>query len=722
MEKSNHQKKITIAKAAKNDEIDFVRLFNILWFNKKKIILAMLLGCLLGAIYSFSIAKVYRSNALIQVDSSNSNTIFNNIDSLLDANRSLVEEQVDLVRSRNVLGRAVEELKLDTELKPVYIPVIGPIWNRLFRNEENTIQIAQFQVPEELINQTFQLKLLTDNRYAIAFPNGSSFEGELGQPLVNDQQVELIIEAQDKEKVRSGEAIQQFNLIKYSSQAVIDNIRRNLSVTAIGRNTNNMALTYSGTDRKQVNEILTSIVNNYVGLNIEKNAQVASGGLSFIEHELPRLREQLSQAENRLNAYRADSQTLDIGLESSGIMRSLTDIEMQLIELNAQKASLAQIFTKEHPEYKIVDDKLKSLEKMKDHINSRISELPASQQDVIRLTRDVEINQTVYLQLLSRQQELSIMKASSLGNVWLVDKPQVENNPISPNKPFIILAMTLAAGFIVAGYFLLKGLLQNGIISANEIELLGANVLVSSPLSEQQVKRNRLFKKIKDKDAKKYLLAQEEPTDIAIESLRALRTQLMLAIGADDKKVVLFTGTMPGVGKSFISANFSAIMAAANKKVLLIDADVRKGYLHQVLGIDEVKGLTDFLNSDMAKDNLIQSTNIVGLDFVAKGKGNNMATELFMNKKFPEFIEWARTYYDFIIIDSPPVLAVTDAIVISQYTDMNILIARYNQTTSNEIYRAINIFQRHNKEFEGVIFNGVARLESDYYGYTAYAS
>ena len=310
-------------------------------------------------------------------------------------------------------------------------------------------------------------------------PDKHVVEGKVGVPLKINNQTILKI---DQILADPG---QEFTLTKFSRISAIENIQSKLAVISKGKTSPIINLTFTGTDPKRTSVILNSIADNYVTQNRERDVQVASSGLAFISEELPRLKETLQDAENKLNAYRQQSGSLDIPLESKGALKARPASKPQITLLKTEEAGLAELYTPEHPSYKAVLDKLSVLERAKNKINQQIAELPNTQQEVIRLTRDVETNQATYVQLLSKQQELNIMKASAQGNVRIVDYAYVPENPVAlrsrhhaPER----ICRRLVDRFVADD----PQPHENGITSSEEIENLNLEVVALVPHSKTQ--------------------------------------------------------------------------------------------------------------------------------------------------------------------------------------------------------------------------------------------
>ncbi len=179
-------------------------------------------------------------------------------------------------------------------------------------------------------------------------------------------------------------------------------------------------------------------------------------------------------------------------------MDQIVNVDNQLNEITFREAEISQLYTKEHPTYKALMEKRQTLQEQKNKLNKKVSSMPATQQEVLRLSRDVESGRAVYLQLLNRQQELSIAKSSAIGNVRIIDNAVVEQDPIKPNKILIVAVGVLFGLLFSIGLVLLQVFLRRGIESPEQLEDAGINVYASIPVSEwltKKVGKNNNWKK-----------------------------------------------------------------------------------------------------------------------------------------------------------------------------------------------------------------------------------
>ena len=637
-------------------EIDLSQQFRQLLSHKYPIAAAVLAGAFLGALYSFTSTPVYRADAMLEIETKQ-NQILTEINSMFSNEPSPSEVEIELVQSRLVVGKTVDDLHLDQVVNPKYFPLVGRMLHNLSSDIDPRLTLHTFTVQTEWLNQPIILKATDNKHYTLKLPDGTTAEGTVGQTLkINPQtiiQVDQIL----------ADGGQEFVLIKNTKLSAIQNIYNNLSVISKGKTSPIINLGYTGTRPEEIQLILNNIIDNYISQNKNRDIQVAAAGLAFISEELPRLKRNLEDAENRLNEYRTRSGSLDIPVEAKGALESLVAIETQITGLKTEEAGLAELYTPEHPAYKAVLDKLAVLNQAKNKINRQISDLPNIQQEVIRLTRDVDTNQATYVQLLNKQQELNIMQASAQGNVRVVDHAMTAERPIKPRKAMIILLSALTAGMLASAWYLFRGAVRRTLISPDEIEALNLEVLAIIPKSDVQTEQSGGLSKLKKttQTATKYLLAQAEPTDVTVEAIRSLRTSIYFSIMDAKNNILMISGATPEAGKSFIAANLAIVMAQSEKKVLLIDADMRKGYLDQLFEAPVEQGLAEILSGQITPSQAVQPTQTPNLDIITHGTLPDNPSELLMSNRLRALLEWAKPRYDHIIIDTPPVLSVTDA-------------------------------------------------------------
>lgn len=714
------QKTPTVSpRSEESDEIDISRILNILLINKSWIGLSLLTGLLLGALYAFSASPVYQANALLQIEPKDKNQILGDLKGLtgLGGDNGDAKTEIQILRSRLVLGSTVDTLSLTAQ--PEYqAPFFLTSWLQGKRAATPSMTVTQFIIPAEHLGKKFHLTATAKDKFDIETPFGKTYKATAGELLTTPEGFTAILSGNN---LLAGD---KFLIVPVSRQTAIANLAAAMGAQENGAKTNILGLTMNDSQPKDAENTLNTVVDYYVKQNKEYDAQVAASSLGFIDQQLPKIKESLEKAENSLNAYRNRNSTVDIAIESKGVVESLNQIEMQLTDIKIKESEVVQLYTPDHPVYKAIAEKKAVLEKAKKQLLAKIGNLPTTQQEVIRLKRDVDIQQAIYQQLLQKQQELNITQASKLGNIRVIDRALALEKPIKPQKPLIVAAAGLGAGLLTTLFFILRSLFRRGIDEAENLESIGVPVLASVPFSEIQRKRDVVLKYLKRKNKharSNFLLAANKPDDIAVEALRALRTSLLLQSMESGSNVLMITGATPAVGKTFVSANLATVMAQAGKRVLLVDADLRKGYVHELFNMDMGSGLSEYLTASSAPAALpIQTTPVNQLDFISHGIPSANPAEILSLPRFGELLKQLAAAYDFVIVDAPPALAVTDANIIGQHAGMTLIVTRFEETTIKDVEATISRLRNNNIEVSGAILNGIQRSASNYHTYEAY--
>ncbi|WP_447334910.1 polysaccharide biosynthesis tyrosine autokinase [Klebsiella quasipneumoniae] len=694
---------------AESDDFDLGRLLGELIDNRKLIISITSAFTVLAVLYTLLATPIYQADALIQVEQKQGNAILNSINQILPNSQPESAPELTLLQSRMILGKTVDDLNLQAQVKQKYFPVIGRGVARLLGEESGSITVGKLYLPQVEGGDAPQVILTVNDgeRYTIA---GDDFtlEGKVGE-LINDKGVTLLI------KEINAQPGSEFVITYLNKLKAISNLQDAFNVADQGKDTGMLSLTLTGDNPTLIKNILNSISNNYLEQNVERQAAQDAKSLDFLNEQLPKVRSDLDFAEDKLNAYRKQKDSVDLTMEAKSVLDQIVNVDNQLNELTFKEAEISQLYTKEHPTYKALVEKRKTLKDEKVKLNKRVSSMPSTQQEVLRLSRDVESGRAVYLQLLNRQQELNIAKSSAIGNVRIVDDAVTEPNPVKPKKILIIIIGTILGAFISIGIVLLRMFLLRGIESPEQLEEAGINVYASVPVAEWY--KANLVKGNNKRKEPESLLAIENPADLAIEAIRSLRTSLHFAMMEAKNNILMISGASPNAGKTFISTNLAATMASSGKKVLFIDADLRKGYVHKILGSNNDNGLSDYLSGRVSLEKVITTVTKGNFDYIPRGQVPPNPAELLMHPRFNELISQVSKLYDLVIIDTPPILAVTDAAIIGRYVGTTLLVARFEINTTKEILVSIKRFEQSGVNVKGCILNGMVRKASSYYGY-----
>ncbi|ATO32281.1 tyrosine-protein kinase Wzc [Dickeya dianthicola] len=703
---------VKTSEANKADEIDLGRLLGTVLDHCWLIISIITIFTMLGILYTLLATPIYQSDALVQVEQNSSDNLLKDISSVLPDAKPDSSAEIELIQSRMVIGKTVQDLSLDTEVKEKFFPVVGKGLARLLGRTPGQILVSRLSVPALQRDEPMKLEVLGNGAYRLERKDEGTFEGKVGQ-LASHDGVELLVS--DIDAVPGT----VFVVTKKNELSAINDVLNNLTVADKGKDTGILDLTLSGEDPVLINKILNSISHNYLEQNVERKSEEAGKSLVFLQQQLPVVRTSLEDSENKLNKFRQQNDSVDLSLEAKSVLDTIVDVESQLNQLTFREAEISKLYTREHPAYRALLEKRVTLEKERNSLNKRVSSMPKTQQEILRLTRDVNVGQEVYVQLMNKQQELSISKASTVGNVRIIDPAEVQIKPVKPKRVLVILLSVVLGGVIAVSFVLLKTLLHHGIESPEQLEELGINVYASVPLSEWQQKKDREFTgKNRKQNARSHsLLAVGNPADLAIEAIRSLRTSLHFAMMEAKNNVLMISGASPGIGKSFISANLGAVIAQAGQRVLIVDCDMRKGYAHHMLGTTADKGLSDILSGQVEAEKATRSTAVTNMFFIPRGQIPPNPSELLMHKNFVAFVEWAAQSFDIVLLDTPPILAVTDAAIISRQAGTSLLVARFETNTPKEVEISIRRFEQNGASIKGVILNAVIRRALSYYSY-----
>ncbi|HBC3535796.1 polysaccharide biosynthesis tyrosine autokinase [Vibrio parahaemolyticus] len=698
-----------------DDEIDLGKLFGIILDAKWLILCTVVLFSIVGVGVAILSTPIYKADALIQIESKSSGGIsamVGDMGELFSAESSATTE-IEIIKSRMILGGTVDKFNLTTVASPNYMPIIGKGLARI-QGEQISINVTRFNAPSYAVGIPLTLEVVDAEQKAFKLTedNGSVvLEGKVGELLEKNGYQFLATEL----VAQTGDS---FTVSKISKLDAINKLQENLSISERGKQTGIISLSFSGEDRTKIQAILNDISQNYFLQNVQRNSAEAEQSLEFLKGHLPDIKIKLTASEDVLNRFRQENESIDLGLEAQSTLKVMVELEAQLNELTFKESEISQRFTQDHPAYKSLLDKRQTLLKEKERLNKQVQKLPKTQREVLRMTRDVEVNQQIYIQLLNKVQELNIIKAGTVGNVRILDSAQSFSKPIKPKKALIVVLATLLGGMAGVAFVLIRAAFHRGVETPDQIEQMGIPVYASVPKSIQQLEFASKLKRNKSKGNNELvLLAEANPADLSIEALRSLRTSLHFAMMEAKNNVLMISGPAPSIGKTFVSTNFAAVAAKTGQKVLLIDADMRKGYLQQCFGLRWDNGLSEYLSGKVAPSNIIKSTSIDNLNVVTRGQVPPNPSELLMHPRFKSFIDDMSAEYDLVIIDTPPVLAVTDPSIVGALAGTTLMVARFDQTTLKEIEVARGRFEQSGVEVKGVILNAVEKKASNSYGY-----
>ncbi|WP_285275089.1 polysaccharide biosynthesis tyrosine autokinase [Halopseudomonas bauzanensis] len=726
-----------VAPPKSSDEIDLLALLGALLDNKAIIIACTVFFAVVGIAYAVLSTPVYQANGMIQIEEKSSGVGSLLGDSEMFATSSPAVTEIELLKSRQVIGQAVDNLKLTIVAEPKLFPVIGPFMNRRFQPEPEQpvagaflgfdsfawggerIDIFQLEVPSAYEGKPLVLVAGENGAYTLLNEDGQELvSGTVGEAVDIDGFKVQVAEL----TARPGT---EFEVVKRGRLSTILSFQRQVSAAEKGKDSGILSVALQHTKPAFAITVLDEVSRLYVRQNVERKSAEAQQSLEFLTDQLPKVRKDLEQAENALNAYQASAGSVDITIETQSVLNQVVELEAAISELTLKREELQRRFTRDHPSYQALISQMGQLESRRDRLLDEVGGLPETQQELLRLTRDVQVSTEIYTQMLNKSQELDVMRAGTVGNVRIIDDAAVDTSaPVKPKKALIVVLATLLGGMLGVAIALLRHALNRGIENPELIEQLGLPVYASVPFSKDQEVMERGFKAKPTHVQGSHLLAATNPADLSIEALRSLRTSLHFAMMEAKNNILMISGPSPGVGKSFISANLAAIVAQSGQKVVLVDADMRKGYLHKLVNMNPEPGLSGLLVHTHTLADVMHKTEVEGMHFISRGTIPPNPSELLMHSNFQALMDQLSSMYDLVIVDTPPILAVTDAALVGRLAGTSLIVTRFGLNPVKEVELTVQRFRNNGIEIKGAIFNAVEKKAAAYgygnYGYYQY--
>ncbi|MBF4454328.1 polysaccharide biosynthesis tyrosine autokinase [Acinetobacter sp. SK-43] len=707
------------------DTIDLKELFFALVAQWKLIALCIILSLACALLYLRVTPDTYSVDALVQVEDSKgaSAALLGDLSQMIDQ-KSPAQSEIEILKSRLVLGSVIQALHLNLNVSITEDTFSHRLFNKvnytteytpravIFNDEEKSFDIRQFDIPSYYLDKKLSLNFKNNN---FSLTDLNTDEIILTAPLNQLNQINTKYGLWKLAIFTNDTFDTDYFVQKNSLPAAVKNILSNYSVAERGKLTGILGLNYQGQDKEHITKVLNAILSAYSAQNVARRSAETAQTLKFLDEQLPDLKKQLDDAERLFNKFRQQYNTVDVTKESELYLTQSITLETKKIELQQQQADLAAKYTAEHPAMREINAQIGAIDKQITELNSTLKQLPDIQRQYLQLFREVEVKTQLYTALLNSYQQLRIAKAGEIGNVRIVDTAVEPVEPIKPKKLQILILAIFLGGFLGTLLALLRNMLRTGVKDSAQIERkFDLPVYATVPRSPVQETRMSILKKKKTIP----ILAVKHNDDLAIESLRSIRTAIHFALSNAKNNIIMVAGPAPEVGKSFISTNLATIFAQGDKKVLLIDADMRRGYMHKYFDVEVKPGLSEFLSNQVELSQIIHNTQVNGLNVITRGKSPTNPSEILSSQKFKTLLDELSTQYDHIIIDTPPVLAVTDGIIISQYAGVNLLIARYSKSQMKELELSLNRFEQAGVKVNGFILNDIQRTAGAGYSYS----
>lgn len=722
-----------------NDTIDAMSFKETLVANRRFIALVMLSLILVGVLIVLLVRPVYEANLLIQVEESGTTPKGVGAESPGGSDiKTVISSEMEVLKSRRVLTRVVDKLHLDIDVRPKRLPLIGEAVARHYSGlsepglagfggyawGQEQAAVPLFNVPDNLLDEKFVLTVQEGGRYRLVLDKfGVDARGTVGTPLsVRTPWGDIELQV-GSIAARPGT---QFVLKRLPRVEAVEDLQKQLGIGEKGKQTDVIGVSFENTDPKRASMVLNAVGDEYLKQNVERKSDEVEQSLAFLNRQLPEVKKQMEDSESRYNALRRSRGTVDLGEETKSLLQRSVAAETRLGELRQKRQLMSAKFQDAHPDVMALDSEIRTVSGEVAAIQAKLKELPAVEQDVFSSTRDLKVNTEVYMSLLGSAQQLRLTAASKVGNARLLDAAVAPVKPVRPKPLFVLGGAALAGLLLGVGGALLRRNWSGKLEEPEQIQqLVGLPVIATIPHSEEahEIERKMGRAALQPNGSRK-LLAMDAPADNVLESLRGFRACLQFTMREADNNVIVITGPTPGVGKTFLSANFATVLASVGKRVLLVDGDLRTGHLHRYFGGERSAGLAELIRGQSAAGQLIQRNVADNVDFLPAGNAGNRAAELLGHENFGRVLQALSGQYDYVLVDTAPVLAVADALTVAAHAGAVFNVVRAGKSTRREIEETVRRIEHAGHAVTGVVFNdwksSVDRYGMAYGGY-AYA-
>ncbi|MDN7854286.1 GNVR domain-containing protein [Burkholderia cepacia] len=685
-------------------------------FDHWRVFLAVFLGCLLLAIvYAVTATPMYSVDTLIQVEENKHSALgsLSEISNALDIQNSAVVGEIDIARSRAVVTQAIDATvaQVDVSVRNT-IPLVGGLLGSILSKDRNglvepllntpfwawggeRIEFTKFDVPDAQIGKKLELDYLEGNRFLLKNSNGQEvLAGQVGQPTeANGYRVEV-----SRIVARAGT---EFRVRRVATPVRLEAVLKKLNGAETKRQSGIMQLSFEDPDPVYAARLLNAIAAAYLDAKTKRRSEDAEHSLAFLDTQLPVVKKRLEQAEHALNEFRNAQGSIDAQGDVQLLIDQLALVEKSRLEAKLEYQDLASKYVAGQPQLTAVASKLKTLDQQSAELKSKVARLPSQQQTYLRLSRDVEVNNQLYIGLMNNAQQLQIAKAGTVGNASVIDKADVTDKPVQP-KRLLVIVLGAAIGLIL-GVASAQGcalFFQNARNPEHLEEVAGVPVLGIVPTSLHQVEAD-----LNDRSA--FIAVREYPDTPLAEALDDLALLLRYATTATQGKsrIVLVTSPEPGQGRSMISANLAHLFSQSGLKTLLVRADADESGADRYVSTKYPAGMSDVLTGSRDLGKAIYNVR-ENFDVLPAGKRVEPSRHLFEMERLDPLITALRREYDAVVVDAPVARPVAKVAMLSRLADVTLMVARQGSVSYAGVADVIRNLNRVGVKVDGLVFNG----------------
>lgn len=764
-----------------NDEFDPALVLVIARRNQLWVALVLVVCAAAALIYNRYTHPVYEASSVVQLNTSSTTAELMQYDPKIFEND--LAQEIELMRSSVFLGRVVKKLDLSISYyRQGNVLSFEQYRNAPYRVEASAIREQIYDVPCYLkfknpkeVTVTYET---SQQRYTKTIPTGVWTK----IPLIDSIKIDVIDFKQIKDEGESFKEDNLYFQIN-NPENIVSNITRNLEISMLNEAAKTIQIKYKDRNAGKAADLANYIAKEFLIFDVEKKSESANQTLAYLDTTINRMYDNLAKSEDELMRFRQENRIVDEkvaknNLENGGYLTKIDQLETQRVEVEFEIKTLESVekeltknpkdvyglvaitaaidansainrllndlqslllkrvdlkidLQEDSPELKVLDTKIasqrrliiasigsvrESLQMRRNDLTNKINEYDlmvlnqALGYDAIeysRLQRQNQINEKYYNQLVIQKAEMTVLKAGYVPQNLILDFAREPKKPIYPDKKVIMLSGILTWLIISFGIILFRYLMHNQISNIGDIiKITKTPVLGFIPKFSEEIPVSQL-------------IVDKKPKSLISEAFRSVRSNLEFISNSPGPKVIAITSTISGEGKTFVCINLGGIIAFSEKRVILLDLDMRKPKIHQGFEAPNEKGMSTILIGKDTIDECIQKSNLKNLDFITAGPIPPNPSELILSKKMEDVIEYLKTQYDVIVVDNPPVGLVTDGIKLISMADYPIYILKSNYSKKNFILNVEKLLNENNVKNLSIILNSVDNNRNSYgYGYS----
>jgi tyrosine-protein kinase Etk/Wzc len=730
-------------------EVHLTDYLNVVLRRWKIVLLVFLLVFVGVTLKTFLTQPVYEAYATLEIRKAQKSGM---LQELGMGEENTLTTEIEVLRSRTVAEKVARRMNLE--------------WQIVENDEGLEVTIEEFSVNEPLPGLI--VSLVDAQNYQVSDLSGRVLgKGQSGE-LLSFNGVNLLL------TITKGAAGQRIVVERLPMDVIAAQIIDNLDVAEMGKGSNILRVSSQGTYPGHVRDVVNIVTEVYREMNVVGKTQEAGKTVDFISQQLSGLQNVLDFSEQQLQEYKVQTGLTTLGPEGNSLVQKLVELEQRqaemklkrqrvesaisiiaaairsggpltvptiedvpsitesaakLADLDAQKKGMLIDYTSSHPAvvdvqeqinrvreallstYQAIHQELllseRDLARTITGFDAQLENIPEAELELAKRTRVNTVNAELYTFLLQKQQEARIAQASTISNVQIVDPAVTPKVPIKPNKKKnlalgLILGLMLGIGLA----FLLDYMDQTIKTSEDVKEKLGLNVLGIIPRipfadEDARLPRKRLVT----------TLAAKSPV---VESFRALRTNLNFLTAKQKHKIIMVTSSLPDEGKSTISGNLAVVLSQTGAKVLLIGCDLRRPQLFEMFGMKNEPGLVNLLMDD--DQHAIRHLTNPRMDFLPAGSIPPNPAEILDSARMARLLDKVRAHYDYVVLDAPPVLPVTDAQILAPKVDINLVVLEPCRVPEKAALQMVESLRAVDARIAGVILNDKSGRGFKYYG------